>query len=110
MTRSQAIRRLREIAEARAGLAGEERALLELLDTEPVGNPAPRLISTKQAMRVARVNSESTLYRWAPDHGIGHKTTSGRMAFDEAKLRTFLRGEFGDDAANLANAPDVRLW
>lgn len=99
-----ALHRLREIAAEQRRLAEEAAHLLAALDGAPIApaTKADRWLNTKEAMRVSRVNSPSTLYRWARMFSIGEKTNSGSWRFSERGLMRVLRkekssdGEFGE--------------
>ncbi len=98
------------ISDTERHLAALRAALAALEDGPEAGTVSePCWISTKEAMGIAKVGSESTVYRWVERHGIGRKSLTGRMQIDERKLRALLRGEFGDAAAIMASAPRVRV-
>lgn len=108
MTPAAALARLREIAAEQRRLSEESARLLAAIAGHATEPPAETWLNSKEAMRLARVNSLSTLYRWARTHGIGHRSASGSWLFSDRSLRRFLdRGEFGEANGEFGEGPPL---
>ncbi|WP_029651447.1 hypothetical protein ACPS74_13335 [Methylocystis sp. SB2] len=103
----QPLARLAEIAKEQRRLADEAEQLIATIDGRSAGPPeakqSDRWLNTKQAMRLARVDSSSTLYRWARRFGVGEKTPAGGWRFSERSVLELLAVEKSANGENGEN-------
>lgn len=102
----QPLARLVEIAKEQRRLAEEaEQLIASIHRSASVGEKeqSDRWLNTKEAMQLARVDSSSTLYRWARRFDVGEKTLAGGWRFSERALRELLAVEKSADGENGEN-------
>lgn len=108
----QQLARLAEINREMFQLAEEASRILSNFDGESrraAGQKqSDRWLNTKQAMRLSRVDSSSTVYRWGRRYGVGEKTAAG-WRFSERAIRNFLAVEKSADGENGENGDADQL-